>query len=289
MTLPLLTSDLATARHGDEHRVVRFDLEQPPDPNPSCAFFHAAVDLETKIFGASVELNVWSPHVDDGEDHSLMELWVVRDAGPASQSVEAGWMVSWRQYGDGEPHLFTWFTTNNWGDQADNVGGYDTSFKGWQQVDDTIYPGAVLTEVSRPDDEVPLQLAYQFVDGNWWLWVRDRWIGYYPGSLFTEAAANPSLCEGTTRVAFGGEVCTSNPQPTTTRTEMGSGEFPTAGVGRCCSLDRLLVQPQLGGPMTDLSGAAVPQVDAVALYALAASYGDPARGSFVLAGGPGGG
>lgn len=254
----------------------------------SRGFFHASLDSQSAVYGAEATLNVWQPRVVDTEDHSLMELWLVNEAGPLGQSVEAGWMVSTYQYGDPAPHLFTWFTTNGWGSAGPNIGGYDANQSGWVQVDDTIFPGAVLQQVSVSDGpQTTLSIKFMLSGGNWWFMAQGRWIGYYPGYLFASAGDNPTLSQTTTRVLFGGEVFSSNSDPVQTRTQMGSGATAEGGMDRSCFQANLRVQIDPAGAMQDLLGP-VTIVDHPIMYDIASFCGsDSPLGSYCFVGGPG--
>lgn len=259
-----------------------------PDPNLITGFFHAALDSETIRYGAEATLNVWDPQVEDTEDHSLMQVWLVNSDGPLGQSVEAGWMVSTYQYEDSAPHLFTWYTTNGWGASGPDIGGYDANQSGWVQTDDTIFPGAAIQQVSVADgNQATLSIKFTVWQGNWWFMALGRWVGYYPGSLFSKSRPGQTLCDRATRVLFGGEVYSSNSNPMATTTQMGSGAFPDRCIGYSCFQGNLRVQTDLAGTMTDLVDA-TPMAEAPAMYAVDphCASGTP-MGSYFLAGGPG--
>ena len=66
-----------------------------------------------------------------------------------------------------------------------------------------------------------LQQIWQYINGNWWLYIDSHPIGYYPGSLY----GNGPLASGAaTVVDFGGED-TGAPSAL----EMGSGQVASAG------------------------------------------------------------
>ncbi len=227
------------------------------------------MDSEAITYGAEVVFNVWDPKIEDIEDHSLMQLWLVNSDGPVGQSVEVGWMVSKYQYGDTLPHLFTWFTTNGWGQAGDLVGGYDARQSGWVQVDTTIFPGAVISDVSVADGaQATLGVKVSLWQNNWWVAVQGKWIGYYPTSLFSRGPTEMTLANRATRVLFGGEVFSSNPSPLTTTCQMGSGSTPAGGIGVACFLEQMRVQSDLLGPMQDFS-AASPSEEHPEIYSLA--------------------
>lgn len=67
----------------------------------------------------------------------------------------------------------------------------------------------------------------------------DRWIGYYPASLFSaNTDASRSLATGSNQINYYGEIYDSH--PSLTRTDMGSGEWPEAGQGRSAYIRNML-------------------------------------------------
>jgi len=251
---------------------------------PVNGFFHATIDSESPCYGVSGVVNVWSPKIQGGEDHSLMQLWLVDEN--HGQSVEAGWIVSHYQYGDLTAHLFTWYTTDGWTKQGPGVGGYDANQTGWVQCDDMIFPGALLVGASEAGSaQVVLPLQATLWDGNWWIAVRDRWIGYYPASLFARSSDGDTLTARATRALFGGEVYTSAPIPATTTSQMGSGAFPDAGIGYACLQRNLSILTSTAGQTEPFQGS--PNQEQTTMYRIAPAPADPTRGSCYLVGGPG--
>lgn len=61
---------------------------------------------------------------------------------------------------------------------------------------------------------------------NWWVYVIDRRIEYYPASLFSKDVADPvqTLAHGSDQVNWYGEVYQTD--ETLTTTDMGRGEWP---------------------------------------------------------------
>ena len=99
--------------------------------------------------------------------------------------------------GDLSPHVFTYYTTNNYAKDGNNLGGYNRQHKGWVQYSGpattgrTLYPGIAITSVSvfdGPQFEMPMQFLL-YIDpvtqeGNWWVYVDGIPMGYYPASLY---------------------------------------------------------------------------------------------------------
>ena len=60
------------------------------------------------------------------------------------------------------------------------------------------------------------------VTGNWWFFVHDEMVGYWPNSLFTKSG----LGQGAGLVSYGGEVYSPVNEKSPS---MGSGHFPAEG------------------------------------------------------------
>ncbi|KAH8891622.1 hypothetical protein GQ53DRAFT_781835 [Thozetella sp. PMI_491] len=192
--------------------------------------------------GGSCVFSLFAPYTQNTADSSLLQTAVVKDnvlvtgfRGPpivVPQTVEAGWINFIDQVA--QPHLFTFYTTNGYLQDGDNQGGWNTEFTGWVQVDQTIHPGSVFTPLSVIGGaQQNLHVEYLLFQDNWWLAVEERWIGYYPASLFSNVSSDPAsttLAGGSDDIRFYGEVY--NSETTLTTTDMGSGEFASAGYGR---------------------------------------------------------
>jgi hypothetical protein len=251
-------------------------------------FFRATIDAEDQACsGISAMASVWRPALeDDAMDHSLAEIWVVNSNATPNQSVEAGWTVSRRQYGDTRPHLFTWYTTNGWvPEQEDWTGCYDTDFSGWVQIDRLIYPGALIPAEGQIGNYRPvLPIEFRLWNGDWWLRVNGRWIGYYPGGLFDSANDN-TLRSGANRVLAGGEVYSSRPEPATTTTQMGSGTHPGDNPDPRVVAYWRNVEVANGTEPAIAAIAGVPNVDDQPLFGLC-SLNDASFGPVYFFGGP---
>lgn len=192
--------------------------------------------------GGSTVFSLFAPYVSTPNDSSLLQTAITRSnvlltggRGPSlnvTQTVEAGWINFPSQIS--QPHLFTYFTTNGYLGEGNNQGGWNTDFAGWVQVDATIHPGSVFSPLSVDGGvQEDLKVEYNLHEGNWWLAVEDRWIGYYPASLFSAVSTDPAdttLAGGSDGIYFYGEVFNSEDALTTT--DMGSGEFAEKGYGK---------------------------------------------------------
>ncbi|MBJ8346865.1 neprosin family prolyl endopeptidase [Antrihabitans sp. YC2-6] len=196
-------------------------------------------------FGTEGSINVWDPYVEWSNEFSLGQLWLTAGEGGEKQTIEIGHQEYRDKYGDWVPHLFVFFTTNNYTDPGNNKGGYNQEVDGWVQYSNQIYPEATYNTLSHEDSaQYELQLKVQLWEGNWWIRVNGIWMGYYPGSLFD---AN-GLQSAASKVAWGGEVIDAE-HSGTTRTDMGNGHFPEAGWRKCAFMRNLKYQASRTGAM----------------------------------------
>ncbi|MCA9493040.1 MAG: neprosin family prolyl endopeptidase [Myxococcales bacterium] len=175
--------------------------------------------------GMDAVFNIWTPSVERSSEFSLSQMWVTRGFGNDLETVEVGWQVYRDLYGDWSPHLFLYFTPDNYGPG----GCYNTDCNGWVQTSPTATPGMRLSSSSVPGgNQYAVRLAW-YQDGNrdWWLYYQSGWIGYYPRALFDSRG----LRDVSSLVDIGGEIIDGN-AARHTQTDMGSGELPGAGFGQ---------------------------------------------------------
>jgi hypothetical protein len=229
------------------------EAREPADPNPF-GYFHASQGEETAAYGCDGFISVWDPKINQpagpsDNDHSLMQLWLLDQ--PHGQSVEFGWTVDEGLNRDTSPHIFSFYTTNNWGQPGDNVGGYNTTYKGWVQTSATIYPGALLTNVSAlGGTQVEIAFRVWLDQNNWCISVEGETMGYYPASLF----GGSGMSQTAASILFGGEVFSGLANPTLTNNQMGSGRQPSAGANQSAYMRNLRVQTDTAGTMGDSNG-----------------------------------
>ena len=179
---------------------------------------------------ATLEPVAAAPRADDRTDETDIAQVAVFTTGDSNgdgkvdfgQSVEAG-KIEYPGLNGGSyaPYLFIFFTTNMWGNDGDNVCGYNQTVKGWHQVSSTKAPGMKLT--SSVDGGTQQELFVQVMQnsvGDWWVWVNDEWIGYYPNSIFS---STKGINDSAKFINWYGEVHDSSMAATTT--DMGSGRF----------------------------------------------------------------
>jgi len=241
--------------------------KQPNDPNPT-GYFHATSSETATSYGCEAWLNVWDPGVNlpssPGDDHSISQTWLQNYQTAQTHSMEGGLTVDGGLNGDLASHLFTYYTTNGYTGDGNNIGGYNRLHDGWRQYDASIYPGIRINGSSTSGGtQLEIAIKFQLWQSNWWFgfnndesgpWI---WLGYYPATLF-----NDGLRDVAQWVSFGGEVYSALANPCATQDQMGSGRHAEAGWSYAAYQRNLRSQSDTGGGMVDLS--AVPEVDAAA-------------------------
>jgi hypothetical protein len=121
----------------------------PTDPAPPDGFYHcggsAGVD---PCHGCESVLSVWDPWCENWDDHSLSQVLLSNsENSQPPQTLEAGWDACEQLFGDDLLHLFTYYTTNGYFPDGNNLGGYNAEYTGWVQVDPNIFPSSVINAV----------------------------------------------------------------------------------------------------------------------------------------------
>jgi hypothetical protein len=202
-------------------------------------------------YGTEGVINVWWPYVQWSDEGSIGQMWVSRGTSVQQQTVEVGHQVSYEIYGDWEPHLFTFFTTNGYSAYGDNLGGYNDYVRGWRQQARAVHPGAISRPVSESGGvQYELSIRVQLFENDaWWVRVNGIWIGSYPLTLFNSTG----LLDHSDSADWGGEIWDSR-EHGTTETDMGSGQFPYAGWQHCAYMRNLLYLSTLDGTLERFRG-----------------------------------
>jgi len=257
--------------------------------------WYASSEQHVSNHGGSAAYSIYKTFTQSDNDFSLLQTAVTRDNVPkpgdnsqrVGQTVEAGWINYPAQIAS--PHLFTFYTTDGYQTLADNKGGWNRDVAGWVQTDSQIFPGTAFSPLStRGGTQYEITIEYYLYQGNWWLFVLDRWIGYYPASLFGAGTdAGQSLQTQADNIFYYGEIYDSHPQLTTT--DMGSGSFANAGRGQSAYI-RNMVYTDLNNANQYYNGAAGTVVSDTNRYTLEAHYDNRDDwGSYIYLGGPGAG
>jgi hypothetical protein len=257
----------------------------PADPNPA-GYLHATSSESITCYGCQGTLNVWTPALEGGDGHSIMQTGMQNYDNPQLQSLEAGWTVDPLLNGDSLPHVFTYYTNNGYTQDGDNKGGYNTEVDGWIQYDHNVFPGALINGSStQGGTQFTITIKYQLYQGNWWFQVQGIWLGYYPAKLFFgNKRGAVTLGSHADWLGFWGEVYSDLRPETLTTTDMGSGYKAEAGWTHACYQRNLLAQTAAGGGLTNHNGSA--SAEDSALYDIILSMNSGTSwGSYFYAGG----
>ena len=237
-------------------RRIRQQFESSPsggfaDP---AGYYHGTMGQSTTCYGCESVLAVWDPWCELSADHSISQFGIQNYDNPQLQSLEAGWIHCKDQFGDDLLHCFTYYTTNGYSKDGNDLGGYDTDYTGWVQYDANIYPGVVINAVDWigiPSYE--LEIKYQLYQGNWWFELQGTWIGYYPSSLFGSQAGK-TLNDHAEWCGFWGEVYSALSDTSQTTTSMGSGQRAEVGFPFTAYQRNMQTQTNSTGSMADSLG-----------------------------------
>ncbi|GAB2228021.1 hypothetical protein Droror1_Dr00009850 [Drosera rotundifolia] len=216
---------------------LNFSLSASISPH-QYSVIHYFAPTPGEIQGAHGTIDVWKPVVDKLTDFSLTQIWVIAGDDSNTNTMEAGWQVYPARTGDNQTRLFIYWTADNY----DNTGCYDLTCPGFVQCTNQIAIGAPLNVSTIDGKQVEMELLIEKDNktGNWWLYIHNTTVGYWPSSIFT------SLTNGADRIDWGGELYSSSKKKAT---QMGSGRFANTGYGNASYVRELWY--------TDSSGAQV--------------------------------
>lgn len=212
---------------------------EPPTVPATHRWAHAYQNVTNG--GGHSFLNLWRPGIGANQVFSLSQHWYVGGSGGGLQTVECGWQVYPQLYGDAQPHLFTYWTADDYG----STGCYNLSCHAFVQTSSSFSPGMALGPISVPGGaQYQIELAYWHTGGRWWLYFNgtqgSNAIGYYPDTLFGNGALKTSAAE----IDYGGETV-----GTTSFPAMGSGAFANQGWQHAAYQRQIGYWPPQGGAM----------------------------------------
>jgi hypothetical protein len=201
--------------------------------------------------GGHSYLNLWDPPIGANQVFSLAQHWYVGGSGGNLQTAECGWQVYPQLYGDSKPHLFTYWTA----DDYNTTGCYNLTCGAFVQIGTAFVPGMALAPVSASSgQQYEIELAYWHSGGRWWLYVNGtsgaNAIGYYPDTIYKGGALATAAAE----IDYGGEVV-----GTTSFPPMGSGAFANAGWQKAAFQRAIGYWPSQGGGMINANLTPVQQ------------------------------
>ncbi|XVF46610.1 hypothetical protein PTKIN_Ptkin03bG0041500 [Pterospermum kingtungense] len=183
----------------------------------------------TNYIGIKGNINLWNPHVDSPGDITTAQIWL--KAGPEDnfESIEAGWAVNPKLYGDKRTRFFVHWTKDGY----KKTGCFDHTCSGFVQTAPEMALGQAISPVSSGEGlyDTTLGIYMDPNSGNWWLhYGNNLVIGYWPVKSLMNY-----MNGGATLVQWGGEVYSPNVKKTPhTKTGMGSGDYAAYMWGRAC-------------------------------------------------------
>ncbi|KAL8204408.1 hypothetical protein R6Q57_010031 [Mikania cordata] len=132
-------------------------------------------------------------------------------AQPSFTDVRKGHEVAPPVFGDTNTRLFIYWTSDGY----QHTGCYKHQCSGFIQTNYEIALGGSISPTSQDQTQ-----------GNWWMQLGEKVIGYWPASLFSY------LSQSASTVQWGGEVINIALGGQHTTTQMGSGHFPQEGAGK---------------------------------------------------------
>ncbi|CAJ2652753.1 unnamed protein product [Trifolium pratense] len=176
----------------------------------------------TSFYGVSGALSVFNPKVENKEQMSVSAIWVLNRTPNNFNAVVVGWHVMPEIYNDDKTHLFIYWASDNL-----KRGCHNLQCRGFIQVDKSITPGQAFNQTSTIDGltiMVSLGILQDPKTKNWWIYVNEKGIGYYPASLFSRLTT-------VDQVAWYGKTLNAMYAPSP---PMGSGVLPNGILGHAC-------------------------------------------------------
>src|SRR5260370_31074862 len=124
----------------------------------------------TTGIGAEGYLSQHKPFLNSSDNHTLAEI--AGQSSDGKQIAEIGWTVDRGLNGDDNPHLFVFAWCHGVGNCYNGCG--------YVQFSSTLPPG--MTVASDGSQHL---YAMEYFNGNWWLYYDTEWIGYFPGSIWS--------------------------------------------------------------------------------------------------------
>ncbi|CAL5204835.1 unnamed protein product [Lathyrus oleraceus] len=188
--------------------------------------------------GAQANINVWNPRVDKPEDFTTAQMWLKAGYGRDNfESVESGWIVNPKLYGDHSTRLFVYWTK----DTYRTTGCFDLTCSGFVQTNKNIMLGGAIGPISyygQPQYELNYGIFMDH-DSKWWLKIRRNIpIGYWPPELFSNLKFSSTMVEWGGQV-FSYEVKGKRPH---TETQMGSGGAANGRFGNACYMSGVRIR-----------------------------------------------
>ncbi|XP_013624001.1 PREDICTED: uncharacterized protein LOC106329959 [Brassica oleracea var. oleracea] len=173
--------------------------------------------LDGSIYrGAQANISLHSLNLQENQ-YSKSQIWL--ENGPRNElnSIQVGWAVHPRLYGDTRTRFTMYWTADGY----KNSGCYNIQCPGFVIVTQIPWIGKAFsrTSIYGSNESVSFtpQVFQDGISGNWGLKILNEVIGYWPKELFTH------LNKGASLIRFGGNTFMS---PDGISPPMGNGYFP---------------------------------------------------------------
>ncbi|KAK7253122.1 hypothetical protein RIF29_37565 [Crotalaria pallida] len=210
----------------------------------------AAVNLNPDgiYYGIRGSINVFNPKVGSREQMSAAYIYLAKGQTQFLNSIMAGWQVYPEMYGDTKTHVFI-----GWANKQNQTGCYNLLCPGFVQTNNIFRIGGFFTNMSTYDGqqfEMIVAIFKDVITDSWWLRLAGEYLGYFPGSLFSDdmSYADGGGWYGRTTTPAGG---LSPP--------MGSGHLPDGEFGHACFIRVMAFVNQTGEYMW-------PEMKSVGIY-----------------------
>ncbi|CAL5082309.1 unnamed protein product [Urochloa decumbens] len=182
--------------------------------------------------GAYAMLPVWKAHVEPKEaSHTYLHVagttnptyvpFPGEDPPDLNNAVWVGLSQFPSMFGDDNPRLFVYYTTDN----GQKHYCYNTGCAGFVQTSSRIALGGTFANFSAPGGSqifLSVSIYKEVGEHQWWVSVMDEVLGYFPHFIF------PRFFYEGLHNEMGGRVLNTWPQGRHTATQMGSGVLPAA-------------------------------------------------------------
>ncbi|XP_068658808.1 protein neprosin-like isoform X2 [Aristolochia californica] len=180
-------------------------------------------------YGTYAHINLWTPYVKGNDKSSSAQVWLYSGSDNQLNVIEGGWMVNAELFGNPEPRLFIYWTV----DRYDKTGCFNTLCPGFVTVHPRTPLGGTFGQMSSPGgDQYFMRIKIVKEKLDWWLYVNDRVIGFWPQQIFNH------LNEKAEKVGWGGEVYSSEGK---NFPPMGSGAYSKEGWQQACFIKKIQV------------------------------------------------
>ncbi|KAK2637752.1 hypothetical protein Ddye_025547 [Dipteronia dyeriana] len=192
------------------------------------AAFHTKLN-KPGIYGARAVIDLYNPAVKM-DQVSMALIWV--EGGPPAElnSIQYGWAVNPRLYGDNLTRATTYWTA----DGSQKTGCYNLICPGFVQVNPKYHVGIPYEPISSTGGKIYITQPMIYKDpesGNWWLFLdTDLKLGYWPKEIL------PHFSKAAMFVQYGGLTYSS---PNGLSPPMGNGRFPTRNIHDSCFFAQL--------------------------------------------------